>query len=211
MQFNETQLRQKLKKELGFADIPDEELKNHQIQLNSPTGRSNSLSLSVAAYIDAEVDLTRQSYIDLGLMMESVESPIITGTQEYILTGDTTTSKLEVNNIKYYDISYGKDDQIHNYTVAIGFNPQDVDSVQNLKEQSDLIKSHFTFVKERTRDQLLGFETIISYYQYVNLVSALVNPNPLFGDNLTESIAARLSTIFEGVEDIDMIRKQFSL
>jgi len=211
MQFNETQLRQKLKKELGFADIPDEELKNHQIQLNSPTGRSNTLSLSVAAYIDAEVDLTRQSYIDLGLMMENTEVPTLLETTENIIVGTQSESNLQVNNVKYYDISFGKDDQIHNYTVAIGFNPQDIQSVQILKEQSDLIKAHFTFVKERTRDQLLGFETIISYYQYVNLVSALVNPNPLFGDNLTESIAARLSTIFEGAEDIESIRKQFSL
>jgi len=211
MQFNETQLRQKLKKELGFADIPDDELKNHQIQLNSPTGRSNSLSLTVAAYIDAEVELTRQSYIDLGLMMENTEVPTLLETTENIIVGSQSSSNLEVNNVKYYDISFAKDDQIQNYTVALGFDPLDIQSLQNLKEQSDLIKSHFTFVKERTRDQLVGFEIIISYYQYVNLVGGLINPNPLFGDNLTENIAARLSTIFEGAEDIDLIRKQFSL
>lgn len=210
MQFNEQQLRNKLKKELGFADIPDEELKNHQVQLNSPTGRSNTLSLSVEDYINAEVEITRQSYIDLGLMMENTEVPELVAPANNIISS-TGSSSFNVHNVKYYDISFAKDDQIQNYTVAIGFDPQNIQSIQQLKEQSDLIKGHFTFVKERTRDQLLGFETVISYYQYVNLVSALVNPNTLFGENLTANIASRLNTIFEGAEDLEAIRKQFSL
>ena len=38
MIFNEQKLRTALKKSLGFEEIPDDELQNHQIILNSPTG-----------------------------------------------------------------------------------------------------------------------------------------------------------------------------
>jgi len=211
MIFNEQQTRNKIKKELGFSDIPDEELKNHKIQLNSPTGKSDSLSLTVEDYINTEVEITRQSYLDLAEMMKDNAVPDLEDSREHIIVGSSSSSTLSTNNVRYFDVTFNDKDIPQHYTVAVSFNPSDINSVSEAKEHIDMIKAHFTFVKERTRDYLTGFETIISYYQYVNLVSGLVNPNPLDGFGLTESIASRLSTIFEGADELDMIKKQFSL
>lgn len=213
MIFNETATREKLKKQLGFDGIPDDELVNHRIQLNSPTGATDSLSLTVADYINAEVDITRQAYENLESLMgdTDAEIPVLTETRESIIHGANSTSILGVQNIKYLDISFANKETIHNYTVAISFDPKDEKSVQLAYDQINQIKSHFTFIKERNRDELIGFETIISFYQYVNMVSGLINPRPLDQIGLTESIASRLSTIFEGADELDMIKKQFSL
>jgi hypothetical protein len=213
MTFNETATREKLKKQLGFDGIPDDELVNHRIQLNSPTGATDSMSLTVADYINAEVDITRQAYNNLESLMgdNNAEIPVLSETRESIIHGANSISTLGIQNIKYLDISFADKDTIHNFTVAISFDPKDINSVQLAYEQINQIKSHFTFVKERNRDELIGFETIISFYQYVNMVSGLINPRPLDQIGLTESIASRLSTIFEGADELDMIKKQFSL
>lgn len=213
MIFNETATREKIKKQLGFDGIPDDELVNHHIQLNSPTGATDSMSLTVADYINAEVDITRQAYDNLKTLMDdnNSEIPVLSETKESIIHGANSASILGVQNIKYLDISFSNKDTIHNFTVAISYDPKDEKSMQLAYEQINQIKSHFTFIKERSRDELIGFETIISFYQYVNMVSGLINPRPLDQIGLTESIASRLSTIFEGADDIAMIKQQFSL
>ena len=215
MQFNEQKLRTDLKKSLGFETVPDDELKNHQIIINSPTGGCTELSLSVKDYIDTEVRISRDAYEQLDFDMNNTEIPDIATSTENFIVGDTATSNLGVDNIKYFDISFQsfnnktQENEIKNYTVALSFNPNDPKSVQQFVDQSNQIKSHFTFLKEKSRFLLLGIETIISYYQYVNLVSNLVNPNPPSIEDVSGMIADKMSMIFGGAEDLDAIKKQF--
>ena len=159
--------------------------------------------------------ITREAYEQLDFDMNNTEVPELTTSTENFIIGDGATSNLVLDNIKYFDISYQsfnmetQQTETKNFTVALSYNPNDPRSVQQFIDQSNQIKGHFTFVKEKSRNLLLGIETIISFYQYVNLVSNLINPNPSSIEDVSGMIADKMSMIFGGAEDLDAIKKQF--
>jgi hypothetical protein len=212
MTFDAKKYKDKLKKELGYEDMSDEDLKTYTMYLGSPTGQDQSISLNVLDYIETETRLAEESYRQLDDMMASINENdlIISPSNEKFISGPTSETKFNHNNVVYFDVSFTQKDEIKNYTVALSVNPDDPSSIQQFIEQSNQIRGHFTYLKERTRDQLLGTEQIISFYQYVNLVSGLTRPagdiNDIMGD-----ISSRLNMIFEGAEDLEAIKKQFSL
>ena len=59
--FDEDAFVAELKKDLGWTGVSDEELKDHTVQLNSPTGRSSSFKLSADVYIKNEVEHRKQA------------------------------------------------------------------------------------------------------------------------------------------------------
>ena len=208
LQFNERKYRDDLKATLGFADIPDEELYDHNLVLNSPMGGESALSLSVGKYIDTDVDIARESYAELERTFDDVEIPELT--QPEIGKVSVLTNKTTFNgaNIKYFDIDVPNQEGGFNpFTVAVYVDPTDSNTLLNAKNQIDQIVNHFTFVDERDPDLLTGSEKMISFYQFVNLVGGLVRQTDR--NDVAASIAEKIAMEFEGDLELDDIRKQF--
>ncbi len=205
LQFNERQYRDNLKATLGFADIPDDELYNHNLVLNSPMGDQNALSLSVGKYIDTDVEIAKESYAALEATFDEVEIPELTPSYDInpvVLTNKTTFNG---NNIKYFDIDFPqKDGTITPFTVAIYVNPEDK---LTYKEQINQVKNHFTFAGEREAEFLTGSEKMLSFYQFVNLVGGLVRQTDR--NDVATSIAEKIAMEFEGDIELEDIKKQF--
>lgn len=207
--FNERKYRDELKASLGFQDIPDDELYDHNMVLNSPLGAANSLSLSVGKFIDADVETAREAYMELNNTFDDVVIPSLAEPvdNQIILTNKTTFNG---DNIKYYDVDIpivGDEPNIRPYTVAIYVNPASVESLETAQTQIRGVTSHFTFVGERNSNELTGMEFIITYYQFVNLVGALINKTDR--QDVSASIAEKIAMEFEGDLALEDIKKQF--
>ena len=119
-------------------------------------------------------------------------------------------SSFSENNIRYFDVDV-PDNQTGDkipFTVAVSYNPRDQLSVLTSSDYINAIKNHFTFVEERTREDLTGMEVIISYFQFVNMVSNLIHHTDR--EDVAARIAEKIAMEFED-DDISLndIKAQF--
>lgn len=208
MKFNEQKYRQDLKKMLGLLDIPDEDLDKCPIVLNSPTGLNSHLSITAKDYIDNEVGIAREAYEELNINIESnVELDNIDVPQNTTTLLSEKTS-FDPKKIQYFDVNVPKDDAIIPFTVAIYVITEDFVSWQDSQTQIHQVKNHFTFIGERKPEDLTGLETIISYYQFVNMVSNLIHHTDR--NDVAQKIAEKIAMEFEGDDiEIEDLKKQF--
>lgn len=206
--FDERKYRDNLKATLGFQDIPDEELYDHNLVLNSPMGGKNALSLSVGKYIDTDVEMAREAYNNLADTFDDVEIPELAPVEEGKISVLSNKTTFDGSKIKYFDIDVPDDEGgISPFTVAIYVNSSSLESIQESKNQIQQVTNHFTFVGERKGEDLTGLERIISYYQFVNLVGKLVHQSNR--DDVAARIAEKIAMEFEGDLALEDIKKQF--
>ncbi len=207
IKFNEREYRDKLKQSLGFQDIPDDELYDHNMVLNSPMGLSNTLSISVGKYIDTDVDSAREAYRELEETFDDIEIPQLTENTNVAVLSNK--SIFNGDNLKYFDIDVPNDDGgVRPFTVAVYVNKESSETLMQAQEQIRGIKTHFTFVGERDSNDLTGMEQMLSYYQFVNLVGSLINITDR--NTVAAQIAEKIAMEFEDDDiGLDDIKKQF--
>lgn len=220
IEFNHTFYLNELKKEIGLPEIPYENLTEYKVQLNSPTGRSCSFEINAKEYVDKELLNIEKSIQEANAAGSSNEEEItfdiitvkVDESQEasfkamveksedfWEWVNDTPPIKevkmeTPLDKFKYYDVKVND----MSYTVVL-FEDGRIETT----DQINTVRKHFATIGERNRDMLTGLEFVINYFQWVNLVSNLDNPNK--PDYLSyEDISKRMDTIFQGVEGLDL-------
>lgn len=203
--FDEDAFVAELKKDLGLTGVSDEELKDHTVQLNSPTGRSSSFKLSADVYIKNEVEHRKQAIeeynascdeprevIDINTIIvdEKNEQSIrtaIENSDDFLEWVEQKPELVEVKqepqkveNFVYFDVRIPSKGS---YIVVIytkirptGDAEADAQEQANIDTQINTVETHFCTHGRIDRNMLLGNEVTISYYTWVNLVSDLEKP-----------------------------------
>lgn len=205
-----------LKKEIGLGDKAYEELDKFTVQLNSPTGRSCSFQVNAKDYVDNELrhiekaikeenDKSEEKVtfdivtVQIDESKEAQFRSMIEKSDDFWEWAEEHPPLVEVKmeqkleNFKYFDVKLNG----INYTVVLLDNetPDSVDQINH-------VKRHVLTVGERKRDFLTGLETIISYWQWSNIIMKIDTPKK--DDFLSfEDINARMDNVFEGVDGLD--------
>lgn len=174
------------KKGVGLEIIPYEDLHLYRIQINSPTGRSETAFLNAKDYVDKQWELYEEALKNVNteeVVVPELQKP------DYNSLVENAIKTLEIDKMKYFDVAVNG----NTFTVVI------YDSgAEAITQQINYIKKHWTFVNERPRNMLSGLEHIISFYQFDNWIRTVAKPT----DDLSkyENIASRLDTVFDGIK-----------
>jgi len=103
--------------------------------------------------------------------------------------------EIKRESIRYFDVDVNG----NHFTVALNFDPSDIKS----QDQVNHIKTTSYFIEERQPNFLTGFENIISYYQYANLIQYNMKKN----DDVQDKIAKEVKTTFDGFQAEESVSK----
>ena len=219
IEFNRDFYLNELRKEVGLLDIPYEKLGDYKVQLNSPTGRSSSFSINAKEYVDNELaniekdidahnattEIDPEPTFDIVTVSVDEKQEIlvrkaIESSDDFWEWVDEKPPIAEVKmdqkleNFRYFEVKI-PDNEISFVVVIFD------DGTQEIKDQINTVKKHFCTKGLKKREFLTGYETVINFYQWTNLVSALAPKT----DYLSfEDINKRMDTVFQGVEGLDL-------
>lgn len=201
---------------MGFAHLPDEELKDHKIFLNSPFGQSKEIT--VENYLLKELEIRENSLKEFEKELNDPNAfrnldckPIEKNELKLI-----EVPKIYTPEVRYFLVQFPIEDPSTKETYESEFLiPMYITPANIAQATIDIstLKSHHTFVKEIIGDEVNGYmnRVLLSFYDFVNLVSKL-NAKPKDVDQLQNSVADKLSQILElPADDLSSLRKQFSL
>ena len=205
-------LEQDAKNEIGLGEVPYENLHLYKVNTSSVTGKEGEY-ISAKDYVDnyvKQIEDAKELLKTMGLTESSCcegsgccernekeKEPEVWMPQAIApLITPIEPTNLPVENYRYFDLTTGP----NNYTAVIYLDTDtmDDDRIFDIQSQIEQIKNHWTFVAERNRSMLTGFEVIINYYQWANLVGSLRDDK----NDLTkyENIADRMDTVFSGLK-----------
>jgi hypothetical protein len=203
--FNKKYWLEQLKKEVGLMDTPYEELYLHEVELDSPTGRAIGLKINAKRYVDTQLQYIEDAYKEHQEMVELEKTTNFTDLdqanaslvlKEIPQLEEKKLEEIKPTNIKFFEVTFdkGAEDQ-RNFVVILQDDGSDI-----VKDQINVIKDLRFFIKEKKREELIGNENIISYYQYFNTISRI--PRPQKDLTAYEKITQNMDTVFDGLRDI---------
>ena len=195
IEINRTEIRNKLKAEIGVQDVPDEELINHKVIFNSPTGRDEGLTMTAHDYVElgfadyvASIEQVNAQMADKDFFKEYLPDAI-TPIQLPIpqkVTFDPT-------KVKYVQTSH----DTQRFVVCVNLEQEDGE------EQMLKLKTSPTFICERESDSLTAFDNVISFYQWHNWAANL--DRKVSTDVLdVNDLHSKINFMFEGLEGLDV-------
>ena len=176
---------EQLKKEVGLPDIPYEELNNYEVNLDSVTGKDSvGFTKNAKEYVDEQLLVLENQYADFSEQMkDQTYNPMLLETKPMeILT--PVQSEFDPEKIKVFDMTI----EGRNLSVLIHDKP----------EQENFLRKHWSYVGERTKNELTGLETICSFYQFTNSYGHLKNPEEKLSDY--EDIGKKMTMVFDGLK-----------
>lgn len=197
----------KIKSEIGLANVSYENLSEHFVDFGVVFGDS-STKLSAKEYVDRELESIRLQYEMfneqddvlpsfgeisefnpdevLGNLLEISQIPTI----DLPLEEQEQAQKIQTFSSKFFYFSVFINNM--DYVVAIN----DYGDLK-IKDQIKHVKSTSYFVEEKPLENIQTGEVIISYYQFVNLIEAEVAKSRI---STYEKIQQNMNTVFNGQE-----------
>jgi hypothetical protein len=191
MEFNKQYWIDQLTKEVGLMGTPYEDLKNHDVELASPTGRNTGFKVNAKEYVDKQLESIAKDYDTFETTIDEeqrnptlVEMTPITPEIEPI-----KPAEIKPENIRFFDVT------INNVPFTVIFHD---DKTQTAIDHINLILDKRFFIKERKREDMLGLETMISIYQYISAIANI--PREPQDYTAFEHISQRMDTVFDGLK-----------
>ncbi len=212
-----------LKKEAGLPEVAYEDLGNYKIKLNSPTGRSSTFEVSAKEYIDNELANIEKFITDFNTNLEESESFDFVSIhvdeanekmiRDAIEKSDDFLEWLVEPEIKPIEVpeSHKKlmkelDEKLKYFHVSIG--PMNYNVVTSEEDHNNLVRNHFTTVREykKTDSYAASVQSFvfINYFQWVNLVTDLVDPRKKDDYSNYENIAERMDLVMDQIKGIQL-------
>lgn len=198
--FNREYWIDQFKKEVGLSDVAYDDLDQHVVNFDSPMGglaESNLLSTKNAKdYVDEQLRITEEQYNsfeDIGdtvdLLQEQINDMLGPVNQQLVQLKQVEM-KVTQSSVRYFDVVVGG----MAYTVAVN---TDNKPMMVTDQINHVINTSF-FVEERPANYLTGFESIISYYQFANLIQSFIKQNTDL--SAFEKISQNIDTVFDGIK-----------
>lgn len=204
--FDKTHWIDKIKSEIGLANVPYENLGEHFVDFGTVFGESSS-KLSAKEYVDRELASIEEQYKsfneqgDVLSMSDSIDSfdadavmgnllqisqiPVI----ELPAINDEEEEIPKVfSNFLYFSVFIDNRD----YVIAIN----DYGDIK-IQDQIKHVKNTSYFVEQKLPENIQTGEVIISYYQFVNLIEIEVAKSR---SSTYEKIQQNMNTVFNGTE-----------
>lgn len=188
IEFNKEYWIEQLKKEVGLMEVPLDELHKHEVELDSPTGRSSGFKVNAKEYIDKQLEFIEADYKKQTpeISFESF-TPEPTEIKQIAVT---PLKEVKASNIRFFIVSF---DGINEFVVIIND-----DGEWQAQDQINQIINERFFIKEKKREDMLGLENVISFYQYHAYMITIPNPQqPL---TAYEKISQNMDTVFDGLK-----------
>jgi len=208
--FNKEHWTNQLKIEAGVPHVPDEDLDKHFI-LFGTFSNTDGDKITAKEYIENQLKNLEEQYNSIDEHFENdilslanekpprmrpvvgeftQEDDMLVPIEEIKLL-PTIQQTINRSDIKYYDVVVGG----NNFTVAVNDPGDDwriVDQINHIKHTS-------FFIEQRNPEFLTGFENVISYYQFANLIQSHIKKT---NTDLSayEKISQDINTVFDGVK-----------
>jgi hypothetical protein len=206
-QFNKEYWTNQLKIEAGVSHVPDEELHKHFI-LFGAFSNTDGEKITVKEYIENQLKYLEEQYDSMDAKLESDIASLIVDVPEKfksewvggesigIANADikllpTIPQTINRSELHYYDVLVDG----NAFTVAINDHGDDF----RIKDQINHVKHTTFFIEERSPLHITGFENIISYYQFANIVQSVVRKTST-DLSAYEKISQNIDTVFDGVK-----------
>jgi hypothetical protein len=204
-QFNKEHWINQLKNEAGLSHIPYEELDDHKISFGL---FDNASQISAKKYIDEQLKNIEEQYssfddtleddlqslrVDLGKTKTKgiPISEFIADVEPVLIQLAEVPQQIIRSNMKYYDVLVGG----NNFTVVINDHGED----WRITDQINHVKHTSFFIEERNPAHLTGYENIISYYQFANLIQSHIKKTNT-DLSVYEKISQDINTVFDGIK-----------
>jgi hypothetical protein len=206
-QFNKEYWTNQLKIEAGVSHVPDEDLHKHFI-LFGTFSNDDGNKVSAKEYIENQLKYLEEQYNSVDANLESDIASLIADVpekfkSEWVGGESTSIANTEIrllptvqqtinrSDIHYYDVVVDG----NAFTVAINDHGDDF----RIKDQINHVKHTTFFIEERNPMNITGFENIISYYQFANMVQSVVKKNST-DLSAYEKISQNIDTVFDGIK-----------
>ena len=216
-QFNKEYWTNQLKIEAGVSHVPDEDLDKHFI-LFGTFSNTDGDKITAKEYIENQLKNLEEQYSSVD---EQFENDILSIAPDILELGQVPygspfvdperhkhefVSNLEPVEIKllptiqqtinrselhYYDVLVDG----NAFTVAINDHGDDF----RIKDQINHVKHTTFFIEERNPMHITGYENIISYYQFANMVQSVVKKAST-DLSAYEKISQNIDTVFDGIK-----------
>lgn len=189
MPFNREYWIEQLLKEVGLMGTPYAELDKHQVELDSPTGRSSGFKVNAKEYVDKQLIFIENEYNNqpepVSFESFTPEMPI-----EVVQLPEIKLQEVKPENIRFFVVSVFPPME---YVVLIND-----DGEWQSQDQINQVKDPRFFKGEKKREELTGTEDVISFYQFLSTVSLI----PRQQQDLTafEKITGNMDTVFDGLK-----------
>lgn len=222
MTFDKNYWTEQLKKEVGLEAVPYEQLHEHFVDFSTPFSLTEN-KVNAKDYVDAQLEIIKAQYdefsnslgnlnsftnatanrnaynefdvmsrLDIVSQNTPTESPVFPDLNNVggVRLLEPVQQQVKRESVKYYDVFIGGKE----FTVAFNVESGDnrvLDHIQHLRNTS-------YFVEDRNPLTFTGGETIISYYQFVNLVELAIREKKT--DDVQNKISQNIKTEFDGLK-----------
>lgn len=208
-QFNKEYWTNQLKIEAGVSHVPDEDLDKHFI-LFGTFSNTDGDKITAKEYIENQLKNLEEQYSSMDerfendiLSLASEKPPQMRAVGDKFKQDDMLVPMEEIkllptikqtinrSELHYYDVLIDG----NAFTVAINDHGDDF----RIKDQINHIKHTTFFIEERSPLNITGFENIISYYQFANIVQSVVRKTST-DLSAYEKISQNIDTVFDGIK-----------
>ncbi len=195
MKYDEVAVRAQLKNEIGLGDIPDDQLKEHTVIINSPVKGDTGMSITADKYVENGVQIYKNAMKQLEDDMQQIENFVVADTAPKKLLELPVIPKQDLSEIRYFDVGY----DTNHFVVCINMAHEDA------AEYVTILTSNHTFIKERNANDLTGMDNIVSYFQWYNWMRTIEKPTA--GIFELDDFEEKIKFSFQGFEGLDEVER----